>query len=63
MMPPGAAVARADPKSALAGVLHERQTDPEVGRLLAALQDEAKLRPLDPFQRVSLPPSAAPGSP
>jgi carboxypeptidase Taq len=37
MMPPGGAPARADQAGSLERVLHERLTDPEVGRLLDAL--------------------------
>ena len=37
MMPHGAAAARADQAGSLERVLHERLTDPEVGRLLDAL--------------------------
>jgi carboxypeptidase Taq len=38
MMPPGAAPARAEHMAALAGVLHAKSTDPELGRLLDALE-------------------------
>jgi carboxypeptidase Taq len=38
MMPPGAAAARADQHGTLARVLHARLTDPELGRLLDALE-------------------------
>ncbi|MEK6735452.1 MAG: carboxypeptidase M32 [Pseudomonadota bacterium] len=40
MMPPGAAEARARQISALAGIIHERMTDPGIGDCLAALKDE-----------------------
>jgi len=37
-MPPGGAVSRASQKEALAGVIFEKRTDPEIGRLLDRLQ-------------------------
>lgn len=40
MLPAGATEARAKQISALAGVIHERMTDPELGDCLAALSDE-----------------------
>lgn len=39
MMPEGSAASRAAQKSALAGVVHEKVTDPEIGSLLADLKD------------------------
>lgn len=41
MMPPAAAASRGAQKAALAGVLHERTTDPEIGRLLEKLDGVA----------------------
>lgn len=41
MMPPGAAEARAKQISALAGIIHERMTDPGMGDCLAALKNES----------------------
>src|SRR5205823_5707037 len=38
MMPPGGAGPRADQFAALTKVVHERSTDPELGRLLEALE-------------------------
>ena len=38
MMPPGGAGARADMADTLQRTLHERETDPELGRLLDALE-------------------------
>src|SRR5687768_9697465 len=40
MLPAGANEARAKQIAALAGVIHERMTDPELGDCLAALKDE-----------------------
>ena len=37
MMPQGSAGSRAAQKSALAGVLHDRRTDPKIGELAASL--------------------------
>lgn len=37
MMPPGAATARGAQKAALAGVLYDKQTDAELGKLLSEL--------------------------
>jgi Zn-dependent M32 family carboxypeptidase len=41
MMPPGAAASRATQKSALSSVVHAKQTDPEIGKLLDRLQPSA----------------------
>ncbi|GLC44578.1 hypothetical protein PLESTM_001617300 [Pleodorina starrii] len=38
MMPPGAAGSRASQKAALAGVLYDKETDPQLGALLEALK-------------------------
>jgi carboxypeptidase Taq len=46
MMPPRGAAARADASATLERIAHERQTDPEVGRLLEAL--EGWVRDADP---------------
>ena len=43
MMPTGAAHARARQISALAGVIHERMTDPALGDCLEALQEQSNL--------------------
>lgn len=52
MMPPGAAESRATQKSVLAGVLYEKQTDPEIGELLEKLQKaELAGSGLDAFQQ------------
>jgi carboxypeptidase Taq len=40
MMPPGAAASRSRQKAALAGVLHEKSVDPELGALLQRLEVE-----------------------
>lgn len=40
VMPPGASEARAQQISALAGVIHERMTDTQLGECLSALQEE-----------------------
>jgi len=40
MMPPGAANSRGAQKSALAGVLYDKSTDPELGELLGKLQQQ-----------------------
>eukprot|EP00887_Chlorella_sp_A99_P004883 scaffold4.g4883.t1 len=54
-MPEGAAEARAAQKSALAGILHERHTDPAIGGLLAKLQagggDALKVAGFDAYQQ------------
>lgn len=50
MMPPGAAESRAAQKSALAGVLHEKQTEAELGEVLARLQAADLAADLDDFQ-------------
>lgn len=49
MMPKGSAELRARQSSALAGVLFEKQTAPELGALLSSLQDQlARAGPLSP---------------
>lgn len=50
MMPEGAAASRAAQKSALAGVLHEKQTDPAIGALLQRLQG-LDLSSLGPYEQ------------
>ena len=40
IMPSGAAESRAKQISALAGVIHERSTDPQLGECLSALREE-----------------------
>jgi carboxypeptidase Taq len=49
MMPPGAAAARANQMAAMAGVLHEKSTDPALGDLLNAvgLADEMQFNPYE----------------
>jgi Zn-dependent M32 family carboxypeptidase len=51
MMPPGAAASRATQKAALAGILYDKQTSPELGELLERLRDVAASHGFDPFQR------------
>lgn len=41
MMPPGAADSRTAQKMALAGVVHEREVDSEIGRLLEQVEGQA----------------------
>lgn len=53
MMPPGAAAARAAQKSALAAVLHSKQTDPGIGEALDRLE-ASDLVSLDAFQRATV---------
>lgn len=52
MMPAGAAESRAVQKAALAGVLHEKQTEAELGGLLAKLQAANLADELDAYQQV-----------
>jgi hypothetical protein len=52
MLPEGAAASRAAQKSALAGVLHERSTEKELGELLAKLQAANLDGQLDEWQLV-----------
>ncbi|WPT16988.1 Thermostable carboxypeptidase 1 [Picochlorum sp. SENEW3] len=47
-LPKNAAQARAAQKAALAGVIHERSVDPEIGRLLDTLET-SDLSSLDEF--------------
>src|SRR5260221_4567104 len=51
MMPDGAAPARAEQTATLAVLIHEQQTDPRVGELLAAAEQQ---RDLDGWQRANL---------
>ena len=52
-MPPGASASRERQITALAGVLHEKQTSPELGQLLKQLQaaPATDLAGLDPYER------------
>ncbi|PSC70957.1 Carboxypeptidase Taq [Micractinium conductrix] len=55
MMPPGSADARAAQKAALAGVLHEKQTDAELGELLRRLQAaNLEAAELGPYERATV---------
>src|SRR4051812_11882917 len=51
MMPDGAAPARAEQTAALSVLIHEQQTDPRVGELLAKADAQ---RDLDDWQRANL---------
>jgi carboxypeptidase Taq len=51
MMPDGAAAARADQAATLSVLIHEQQTDPRIGELLAASDGQAGL---DGWQRANL---------
>lgn len=51
--PPGAVAARGAQKAVLAGVVHEKATDPEIGALLARLQG-GDLADLGEFEQVRL---------
>ena len=51
MMPEGAAVSRAAQKSVMAGVLYDKQTDPELGQLLDGLIAANGSADFDPFQQ------------
>lgn len=50
MMPEGAAASRAAQKSVMAGILHDKQTDPELGQLLNELIASNGCAGFDPFQ-------------
>lgn len=54
MMPAGAAESRAVQKAALAGVLHEKQTEAELGGLLAKLQAANLADELDAYQQATV---------
>lgn len=51
MMPEGAAASRAAQKSVMAGILYDKQTDPELGQLLDGLSAENGSTDFDPFQQ------------
>ncbi len=42
-MPPAGAASRAEQSSAMAGIIHERRTDPKLGDLIAACESDAEL--------------------
>eukprot|EP00955_Chlamydomonas_euryale_P086580 364227-Chlamydomonas_euryale.AAC.7 len=54
MMPPGAAGSRAAQKSALAGVVYDKETDAELGSLLKALLAAGEEGQLDEWQRANV---------
>ena len=51
MMPNGAAACRAAQKAAMAGILYDKQTNPELGEVLQKLQGAEASSDFDPFQR------------
>lgn len=51
MMPAGAASSRAAQKAAMAGILYDKQTSPELGDLLQKLETSEASGDFDPFQR------------
>ena len=51
MMPEGAAASRAAQKSVMAGILYDKQTDPELGQLLDQLLASKSSTGFDPFQQ------------
>ena len=51
MMPEGAAASRAAQKSVMAGILYDKQTDPELGQLLDQLMASNGSTGFDPFQQ------------
>lgn len=51
MMPAGAASSRAAQKAAMAGILYDKQTSPELGELLQKLDSAEESEGFDPFQR------------
>ena len=53
IMPSGASQARAGQIASLAGVAHEKQTDPEIGKLLDELES-GSLNDLDPYQQCNI---------
>ena len=50
MMPEGAAACRAAQKSVMAGIMYDKQTDPELGQLLDELSSNGSVG-FDPFQQ------------
>lgn len=62
MMPEGASAARGAASAALAGVLYDKQTDPELGKLLERLQAAGADAGLDEFEQARGGPRAAAGS-
>ncbi|MCG8605374.1 carboxypeptidase M32, partial [bacterium] len=53
IMPPGATQARAGQIASLAGVAHEKRTDPHIGELLDQLES-GSLNNLDPYERCNI---------
>jgi carboxypeptidase Taq len=53
IMPPGATQARAGQIASLAGVAHEKQTDPKIGELLNQLES-GSLEDMDPYVRCNI---------
>ncbi len=51
MMPKGAAACRAAQKSVMAGILYDKQTEPELGQLLHELASSNGGAGFDPFQQ------------
>ena len=51
MMPEGAAACRAAQKSVMAGIMYDKQTDPELGQLLDDLVASNGSAGFDPFQQ------------
>ena len=51
MMPNGAAACRAAQKAAMAGILYDKQTSPELGNTLQKLEGGESSKDFDPFQR------------
>ena len=51
MMPEGAAACRAAQKSVMAGILYDKQTEPELGQLLDELASSNGSAGFDPFQQ------------
>ena len=51
MMPNGAAACRAAQKAAMAGILYDKQTNPELGELLESLEGAETSNDFDLFQR------------
>lgn len=51
MMPNGAAACRAAQKAAMAGILYDKQTNPELGEVLQKLQGVQSSSDFDSFQR------------
>ena len=53
IMPPGAAQARAGQLSSLAGVMHEKMTDPVIGQLLEQIES-GSLKDFDPYEQCNI---------